>query len=1448
MKIENFYKNHKKITIVCSSIFIFLFFLFLNLKYNLPKTVEFMTNMILGTKFISSDIEFKKDKIIIKDFILRRKDEDIIIAPEVLIDIEGIIKTGRIKEISVENGESNITRYKNGDVNIVAAFTGDSKDEPPLTDAQKAEKLKNYKPGISVPIDRMVVRNFVTTYRDYAYELPIEKKLTNTNGFMTFSKTKGIKLSFSGESGNGEKNGRKVEKYTYSFDNEKEPYSMVINLQNIGVTTQLAQYGFYNENLHYLGGNLDMNLKIAFTGLDGKISFNDVTVRTDYLDENIENIDGNVIFNKEGIFLNSDFLLFGKKEKMSLSYKDDELNLNLDLKKLSRKSIVKIKGLENLSYKEAEVKDIGFNLNYKNSILTLNSDIGEIRLDNNIISGLDGNFALKDGKNTVELSVKDINNQKFLKNQKIKIELTPEENVLSFKVDSKIINFQGNYQKKEGLLKIYGKKYYFTYDMEKKYFINGNGTIGLDLFGNRLLIKYSGKDNFIDIDRVSVFNKLGITQNLVRGNIDLNNFKYKFNFLGEKFQIVDFLNPKNKYSIMDGNIKGEISGIAGKVSGNLDIRDLNLNYLANIGKINGNLIFNNKNGMELEYNGQINKIGYNGYNLFGFLVICRLKNDIFSLKSFKNRYIDINGDIDLKNEKLDILSHIRELPLKKMGVKNPAIVIKKLDMKLKGDLKNPEGKANLEDMVMQINNGVPIHLSGNMKYYNFVLSSNKIKVNNSIIKLKYNLKDKKYNSVINIIGEDIGKYYGNTALQYRVIGEIKIKGQDKKIDTSIKSTIDKIYYGGNAIPSIYLETSYKSDEIGSGTINIKKIDLYNSKLSKLLNMSGYFNIENKYLELNLDKQNVELKKLQEYLILKDLDGEINIFGKILGNIEDLRYNLHIGSGELGQKNIKFNKLKIDLAGDMKRINLKEFSFRYLKNKFYSDGYYDLKNKDYSYNIKSQKLKMSFLNAFLNKNDISNITGEASFDLKFTSGKNDGFLKISNFGLEKEDLFLKLKDFNSTILVKENKIYSKNFNGIINDGDFKFNGYLVLPKLPEIMSNPYFYENILYSADVKLSNLDYKYGDVFEIVLNSDIKLENKKLIGQVEVVKGLFRGLPTKQESIFTKIRKFLFKSTSKTINDSEELGKDFKIKTVIEDALDINLGFKIRDGIILNMESPFPLVNDVKGKIIGNGRLSGTNGKYNFLGNFEAENSSFSLNDNTFYIEKALVAFNEKRNYLPNINPSILFDAIVNVNNDKVGFHLSGTLKNLQFNISSKDGYSSGNLNSLIMGDDSVNDETNRALITNLIGGQITQIIKPVSNVIKNMFGFSKFRVTSNFSTGNNNQNSKNQENTLNFGAKLEAEHNLYKDKLWWIATGTLIQENTRNYRNEDVGMFNDYDTSIEYRFDYTKSIGIGVGKVANIQRKDDKDNEKRLKSDLNYHIDFKFEKKYDSLLDIIF
>lgn len=1467
----DFYKRHKKLMITVAFLFLLFFGGFWSVKYNLPKTVEVLTGIFLGPKFKSSNIVFEKNRIVVKDFVLQDKDEVIIKSPQVdILYGDDWLKTKRIQEIIVNGGEANITRRKNGDINVVAAFTGSS-------DSEEEEPETEYVPGIAVPIDRITGKDITTTYRDYSYRLPIEKTAYDTNGFMTFSETKGLDLHFIGY--NGE------EVFDYSFNNYKEPYSMTIKLSNIGVTTELVQYGYDGDELSYNGGKLNMDLTIASSGLAGWLDFNSVDVKYKDLNDTIKNVYGRADFKPDGIFITSYGDVFGKKEKVTLSYKDEELNVDFNIKDIAQKDAEKLSYLEGieLPFKNAVIDDVKFNLNLKKEVkITVDILVKKLSMENLDLDGTSLQFIydneglhIKDLNSeavvvdtdkeekirekiklsmdynndvgNVKFQIKNINDKRYIPDIDGILDFSTKKDAIVFNFRSDILNLKGNYFSKEEKLVLKDEKYFLEYDVKNKKYIKGKGEFSITLLNNRFLIAYSGDNNFLKIDRFSIFNELGITEKFLSGEINLETMEYEFDLSGEKFIIENFMSEE-KNPIVEGKIEGKIVGHREKVISNLDVDGLSGDYIAKIKNINGKLALINDEKLNFDFSGEIGNIEYNDYSVDGLLAVFRFKDDKFEVKSLKNSFIDISGIMDTEIEKLDFKGEVKNLPLKKFNVDSPVILINDMSARFYGNLKNPHGDVNIKDISVEINDGQPIIISGNIDFTNNKFYTDNLKINNSIVKGEYLLKNNSYRARMNIIEEDIGRYYGDTNLKYRVIGTLNIKGQDKKIDADFKSTFDKMYIQGNHLPNIYLETSYKSNELLDGVLKIDEVLLSNTDLQNIVKFTGKFDLTTKKLNLDLPKQEIPLGKLKEYLPLKEVEGSIFISGDVAGPVDDIRYTFNTTSEEIKIQKVDFNKIKIAVTGDLNEAKLNEFSFRYLENLFYSNGSYNIKNGKYKYNANSKKINLGFLNVFLNKYKIENVNGEGIFDLQLTNDKNSGYLTINNFALEKKDLFLKLKDFNSTIRLAGNKLYTDSLVGKLNDGDMFFKGNITVPSLNEIVDNPYFYENLKYEANLELKNVKYKYGKFFNLDFNTDLSFKNKNLFGQFEILKGEVFEIPTKSESIFEKIRKFLFSSASKTINDSESLGQDFKIDTIFENSINVNIGIKIVDGIKLDIETLVAMVTDVKGIVTGSGVISGNNGKYLFLGNIETVGARLNVNDNTFVIDRGLLAFNDKKTYFPKINPSILIDASVEVKNDRIGLGLNGNLDNLQFNISSKSGNSSGSLNSLLTGDGDrqENNDATATLLTSVIGGQFTQILKPVSNLVKNVLGLSKFRIASNFlteDTTSKNYNSERQ-SRVRVGAVLEAEDNIYKDKIWWVAKATLLEEDSDQVNNGDEnGAFKDYDFSLEYRFDYTKSIGIGVGKLPKDMRKTSNGDSKK---NLNYHIDFKFEKKYDNLLDI--
>ena len=352
---KEFYKNNKKKIITGLSLLLILAGGYWSVKYHLSKTVEIILQIALGPKISSSSIEFKRYGLIeIKDLKLINNKKTIIDAPKVeLLYSKESLKKLRIEEIIIYDGIANITREKNGDINIVAAFTGESKEGKNDTEAEE----KEYKPGIGVPIDRITAINATTNYTDLSYTNPIQETAYGTNGFLTFSKEKGINLIFKGKNEN--------QVYTFALNTNKEPYDINIKLENIAVKTELLQYAYDGDEVSYKGGVLNLDLSISPKGLFGNADFKDVTVRYKELDTDVKVSEGTVDFQGKTVIVKADYEVFDTKEKFLLVYADDELNIDFAAKNVTYPQIQKYSLAKdlNLPLENLIVNNVKFNLN-----------------------------------------------------------------------------------------------------------------------------------------------------------------------------------------------------------------------------------------------------------------------------------------------------------------------------------------------------------------------------------------------------------------------------------------------------------------------------------------------------------------------------------------------------------------------------------------------------------------------------------------------------------------------------------------------------------------------------------------------------------------------------------------------------------------------------------------------------------------------------------------------------------------------------------------------------------------------------------------------------------------------------------------------------------------------------------------------------------------------------
>lgn len=1466
-------KIGKKTKIVLFLIFIFLTATW-NLTYNLPKTIETVTGIILGTKLKSKSIKRLGNKILIKDFQIVTKEEKILDTPLVeIVFTKENLKKFRVDEIIVNSGEANITRLKGGDINIVRAFAGESKEE---------EKKEEYTPGISIPIDKITVKDVFLTFTDLNYRLPIKKSTTNTSGYVTFSKTKGIEMEFSGV--NNE------EKYNFYFSTEKEPYSMTLKLLDINVDSTLVQYGYDGEEITCDGGILNMDLTIADSGMRGWIDFYDVNVRYRDLDDDIPVEYGIVNFKKDGIYLEADPIVFNKKEKFYLQYVDEQLDIDFDLENIQKKDIEKLSYLDGieLPFEKINVDKLKFNLNLKDELkVTINGEIKKLKKDNIVLENTLTTFIydnsgihikeldttvslygenkslklqekigmsldLKDNDGKLRLNLENTNNLLYIPDFNSELDFKLGEENIKFSLTSNIVNLKGNYLKDDELLLLQDKNYSLKYDIAKKEFVVGEGKIGINYLNNIATFAYKVESNNFKKLGIEIQDKKAKNPQLeIEGDLNLKNNKYNFNVVGKN---IDFYTEINSVPFsITGNMNGKIDNKNDKINGNIKFDKFSFAYLGEIKNLTGELKLSQNENLYLEFLGDLGRLKYEKYYLDGFLVNFRLKNNKLEVKSFDNRAITSSGEIDFKTQNMELELNVKNLLSEKFGEEIPKFKLEEALCYVSGKYTNPQLNARIKNLDFILNNNESLKLNGDVQLLEKKLTLYDFLINNNVLNGEYNIDSQKYTGKLNIIEENIGRYYSDRNLKYRVIGLLNIDGDLEKIKLSLKSTVDKIYLRGQKLPNIFIDGEYNGNIKFTDIIKINRISFKDRDEEEIFYGLGSFDIEKKYLDFKLPAQKLRLSLITPYSKFDGLKGELNLTGECIGNIEDLKYNLVLKNDviELFDENV--DNILISINGTPKKIILNNLDCEYSKNKFKSNGYYILESGEYLYQAKSEKIDLAFFNKFLSKYKFNDISGEANLNLELANNMNFGFIDIKKLSLINEEYGIYLNNLDSYIKFDRDKLYLSKFEGEFNNGKVVSSGIVELPTLKDISENPNYKENINYNLQLSLNSIKYKYQKFFSFDVDSEINVSKDKLKGNITLSNGIVNGIPIESKGILQILKEKLYSFISPTINNSEDLGKDFQIATVFENDFAVDVKLRIEDKIKLNIEELFSVINDLEGDVVGNLNLKGEKGRYSLLGNVEIENGNFEFNDNTFVLEKAMLSFNDERVHLPKFNPVLRLESKVETNNDDVNISINGNLDNLNFNIASKQGNSSGSLNSLINSEKTgVSESGNQAtttLLTNIVGGQLTQIVKPVTNLVKNTLKIHKLKLVSNFKTEETKTLNTTGETKYSLDTAIYAEDNIYKDKLWWIAKGTLFRGDTgetkKNINEKDDGLFKDYELMLEYRFKNDRAIGVGVGKLP-IEYQSIRDDRGHNSKNLNYHIDFKIKKRYNSLSEI--
>lgn len=1443
-------KNKKKIFIYTPLSFLTIFILSLILWFG--PTVGFILTVVLKPAFSIGDIYFPADgEVVAKRVKLSYKRQVIVDAPKVILkyDLNGKVKDW-IKAIDVYDSKIVIDR-KGSSVNIVDAFSTGAPG----------------KAGTGVPIGIIRAINADAIYRDFSYEIPIEKHVPVVNGYVSFDEKKGIDLIFGGPFKDGE--------ISYSFTNYIESYAMTIKGKNLDVDTNLLQYAYYYEDVNYLTGKADLDLTIAASGLYGTADIRDLQVQYKPFAEIAKNINGHVDFLKDKIKIDANFSVFGKEKKFTLDYDaENEMNINIILGDMKYEEISKYKLLSNLDLKWIfeDVKKLNVNLKLdknKQFFVILDSVIPKVKLG-------------------VELD--EVKNRLVYTNGEMNWSILDSTFLLWFLKDKFMANF-----------KLSGDKGELTYNL------NGiDGDINLDFLKDKIGI--NSKSGFIvGKGEYTYESKILEFYNLIKPKIE-SDTKGKPNQVLEKLYSVkyDFKNlnfseflGKLEFNISNsynGELSGEVKDGAGKIEniilydlennevlkadGEIDLKNLkyNFNFDTNTFDIAGNIldsefkIRSNVNGSikgvgkdyYLEVDGELNSVDYKNIHLNGLKSNFRIKNGIVEIKKIGNSILNLNGRVDLYKKDLNLEYSIKELTNQYIKLENPNFVIHDSAGNIKGKFDNPIITSSIKNGMLFFDEGNGIDFTGEVLYKNKILTLLELTLEEKKSKIygEYNFSNNKYKVRGDILLDKASKYTLGKFFNYRVIGRFSGEGVGKKIKLNSQYTIDSFYYKGERLPDLEGKLFYNAEKISDGVLDIEYLKILKDK-SSLGVLKGKMDFKNKKIKIDLNEGEVDLSK---YFNNSAIKGLVHVSGDIAGNLNSPNFKLKIYTDGIKKDQWNFKEVNLSLSGNLEEIKIDKFSMLYENNLLEAMGFYRFPDKNYSFNLFSKNIEIDFLNSILKNREISGIKGKAQLDLNFTDKGNDGFFRGEGINFSFPRYLIVANDLDFSLKLSKNKVDIESLKGVLNSGDINATGYLIIPKIDEIKNNPYFYEKIDYDLSLNMKDIKYDYPEYFKMNFDTDLNIASNKLVGSFKVIEGELKKIPGVSEDInILKIiteylRDFIFNSKVSS-KDSKKIEEERRGE--FGNLIETNLDLKIEKGIDVDLKSVVGIIEDVKGKFLGSGKIKGRDGKANFLGSFSIEEGSYILNNIDFAIAKANLIFSRESDYYPNYNPILVFESYSKNSYENYEISLNGELKSLNFSIKSGTGISSGNLTSLFSGEGKKNSENSSSgdqslLVANVLNSQLTNtFIKPFSNTVKTVFGLSKLRITSDIGKIDNQSETfddgtgrgHSDENRYKLGAKLQAEKHLYK-KIYLIGeigiSGNSSSDSTRG-NDESGSSFNKYDTRVEYRMTESKSIGIGVSKATEKNAETVNSSNKKDEEKPNYYINFLFYKKYESFSDMI-
>ena len=1367
----------------------------------------------------------------------------------------------------------NLERQKNNHFNIFDVLKSKPQKHPVYDKTSRLGKI--------------YINNAILNYSDVSFNQKIEKQLKEVNGFLETTKSRGFILEAKGK-GNDEELGIKLGVGTITVQNfnslfneqknkneSKKNYYVNFQFKNVKVNEKLGQYvpiklikvksGILNGNLLLTNKNVKKQ-NVVEGNLDIKSG---VLNYVDY-DGILKNITAKVILKSEKITINGNSKINGGDLGLVLNYlpKDQKLKLDLDIKNVNYSEIAKYKILKGLKLplKGLINGNLEVNFDQKKQEVLLKSKINSNELNVN-------GFKFK--KVSTEM--------KMDKNQKISFNNTKAyfEHILNgfnIKSDINISKFEYDTKNKQGkgnfILQNRGSDYTIST-------INGNlillpssnvevnfnskeidGNVKIDTKSMIMLVNTTGKQNFeinpdihnlllnlrgknvlksgqINTDLVMLNNKM---IGVLKAQIDINNGIYNIKAKSNKLA---------GYELgLDVNLTGDGSKLTGdyKIFSAYGNKGIEYENLTATGKIY------DLSHLNLDIDVFIEEVWLGYQRLKNVSGTLNLANNILTIKSINNDKLNASGTYDVKTGMLDINGKLSNYTV--YNTSNPEINlnVSELNANISGTLNKLNGNIELLDSKTVIGEEEIGETVGSFTLRDNVLYINKLKLRNNEIFGMYDLKNKNIDLTGTLDEPRISEIFRIKDLTFGGISNFNLKGTSNNFNLLGDIVLGNLSVKGYKIPYVVSKINYQNGDINKlfkyGKLDVEKFEIRGEDKKRLFETKTSLDLANLDVDYKLENQKFILEDSKD-LKEKGYSGEVEVNLILKGNLDKHFADLKVKSDKLILSGFPVENLDIDTQMNKDGLNIGNFYLEYEKNPLLLNGYLELKPLSYNMVLLAKNFNLDFLG--VNKS-VKLSSGFANIDMLFTNKETNGKLLLDNFNYITKDGMTKVENLNVDLGVLNRKLNINKFVGKYNDGIVKIEGNLDVPKISKDFVKTKKVE--LGEVDIKanLDNVGLKYGKDIDLNVSGDATFIENNLIGALNINSGEIRKIPNFDEKETSESKK---KQNLKEKTIAEKIVSEILDKLLKQSTVDLSV--QASKDLKINIQD-IKLVKEIKGEVIGDGKIHYNSGEVNLVGDFSVKKGSFNLNRNKFNIDTAEIRFSNFGEINSNnvTNPLVDFEASTTINGEKIIVGMNGMLNNSEITLKSSSGMTqsqilsllaisrtSGNItnqNSLV---NNQNDEKNLStaiqnadLLNKVTDNLLNELIfSPVTGKIGRAFGLTNFSI--NTETENSNQNQ--------YVSKVRTylQNSLYKNKVFWnleIKIPFRYSTNNSNTLNNTDNKFN-YNFWLNYDFANGLGLKTGLETINSDKEKINSESENKL----NYYVGANLSAKAYSFRELI-